>query len=118
MVKMMANLAQQSQALNLNQLEHSILRNFGGFEFNPKEYNPLEIFKQQCPTLFANLHRHKNDTPPVDPVNLMKSCLSGKHTSSEKSVKFPFYYNKNSNANSDRRTYTFLVTIPVVVICK
>ena len=78
MVKMLVNLAEKSESLDLNQLEHSILRNFGGFD--PDKFNPLNIFKQYTPNA-TELARSDDGIPPVDPMGLIKSSLSGEHTS-------------------------------------
>lgn len=78
MVKMIVNLAEESGSLNLNQLEHSILRNFGGFD--PDKFNPLDVFKRFCPPA-SKLPRSASGLPPVDPEELIKSSLSGEYTS-------------------------------------
>lgn len=80
MIKMIVNLAEQSKSLNLNQLEHSILRNFSGFD--PEKFNPLNMFKEFCPSA-SELPRSTTGLPPVDPKELIKSSLSGEHTSFE-----------------------------------
>lgn len=79
MIKMIVNLAEESQSLNLNQLEHSILRNFGGFD--PDQFNPLDIFKSFCPSASALPH-NRFGIPPVSPEELIKASLSaGQYTS-------------------------------------
>ena len=66
--------ANRSGSLNRNQLEHSILRNFGGFD--PEKFNPLEVFKKHLTTL-QKLDYSEGGLPPVDSMELIKYSISG-----------------------------------------
>ena len=75
LMKMVVNFAKANGELNRNHLEHSIKRNFGGFD--PSEFNPMKAFMKCCPTI-STLKKAK--TPPTDPIGLIKSSLSGSDT--------------------------------------
>ena len=76
-MKMVVNFANIDGPLNRNQLEHSIRRNFGGFD--PEKFDPMEVFKEHCTSL-ETLAFRKNGRPPIDPIGLIKSSLSGEDT--------------------------------------
>lgn len=75
---MVVNFADQSRELNRNQLEHSIRRNFGGFD-PASGFDPMAIFSEHCPTL-DTLAPQTDGRPPIDPIGLIKSSLSGMDT--------------------------------------
>ncbi|XP_067935230.1 E3 ubiquitin-protein ligase rnf213-alpha-like [Watersipora subatra] len=77
LMKMVVNFATHDGPLNRNQLEHSILRNFGGF--NPEKFDPMEEFKQNCDFL-SKLEASKSGRPSVKPIELIKASLSGEET--------------------------------------
>lgn len=79
LMKMVVNFAKSSGGLNRNQLEHSIKRNFGGFD--PDDFNPLETFLKRCPSI--NSLKRVDGDPPTDAIGLIKSSLSGKVTALE-----------------------------------
>ena len=72
---MVVNFAGRTGRLNRNQLEHSIRRNFGGFD--PETgFDPMNIFTQFCPTL-DTLAMQADGRPPIDSIGLIESSLSG-----------------------------------------
>ena len=74
-MKMVVNFASRTGELNRNQLEHSIRRNFGGFD--PESgFDPMDIFAGFCPTL-DTLAMQEDGRPPIDSIGLIKSSLSG-----------------------------------------
>ena len=74
-MKMVVNFASRTGELNRNQLEHSIRRNFGGFD--PESgFDPMHIFAENCPTL-ATLEKQKDGRPPIDSIGLIEASLSG-----------------------------------------
>lgn len=78
-MKMVVNFAKSTKGkLNRNQLEHSIRRNFGGFD--PRDFDPMNVFINHCPTL-GNLPMSRDHKPPLDPISLIKATLSGSETS-------------------------------------
>lgn len=63
--------------LTLEQLEHSIRRNFGGFDTDL--FNPMDTFREKLHNI-ETLPRHPEDAgdlPPTDAIGLIKSSLSG-----------------------------------------
>ena len=74
---MVVNFAASSGRLNRNQLEHSIRRNFGGFD--PESFDPMTVFKSHCPTI-ERLQASSDGRPPTDSIGLIKSSLSGSDT--------------------------------------
>lgn len=76
-MKMVANFAKNDGELNHNHLEHSIKRNFGGFD--PVEFNPMDAFIKCCPAINA-LKPATGNSPPTDPIGLIQSSLSGNET--------------------------------------
>lgn len=80
-MKMIAGFASQSAALRKEQLKHSIMRNFGGFE--QEKFNPLKIFDDECQGFMESMEsadNHDDPSPPVEQIELIDSCLSGKYT--------------------------------------
>lgn len=77
-MKMVVNFADKTGKLNRNQLEHSIRRNFGGFD--PETgFDPMVIFSEYFTTL-DTLDLQEDGRPPIDSIGLIKSSLSGKDT--------------------------------------
>lgn len=79
-MKMVVNFADSTGALNRNQLEHSIRRNFGGFDQDV--FDPMTVFTEHFPSLNA-LEKQENGRPPVDSIGLIQSSLSGEDTALE-----------------------------------
>lgn len=77
-MKMVVNLANETGTLNRNQIEHSIRRNFGGFD--PDSFDPMSVFLKHCPAI-EDIPMSETGRPPVDPIGLIKSSLSGEDTS-------------------------------------
>ena len=75
-MKMVTNFAIEEE-LTRNQLEHSIRRNFGGFD--PDEFDPMLEFKKQCQALDM-LRWEPDGRPPIDSIGLIRSSLSGADT--------------------------------------
>lgn len=73
---MVVNFAKTYETLNRNHLEHSIKRNFGGFD--PAEFNPMVAFEKCCPSI--KMLKTTGNKPPTDPIGLIKSSLSGNET--------------------------------------
>jgi len=73
-MKMVVNFARSTGHLNRDQLEHSIKRNFGGFD--PDKFNPMKIFTAKCPAI-DTLKENREHDPPTDPIGLIKSSLFG-----------------------------------------
>jgi len=84
---MVVNFADNTKALNRNQLEHSIRRNFGGFD--PETFNPMEFFEKYCN--MDDLKLAKDDRPPVDSIRIIQASLSGEDTAFEGLVKVMLY---------------------------
>lgn len=84
LMKMVVNFAKSSGELNRNQLEHSIKRNFGGFD--PDDFNPLDTFLKCCPSMSSL--KQVDENPPTDAIGLIKSSLSGNVTALQGSVLF------------------------------
>ena len=75
-MKMVVNFAETSDGvLNRNQLEHSIKRNFGGFD--PEKFNPMEVFTRHCRDKFERLAPSADDLPLTDSLGLIKTSLTG-----------------------------------------
>lgn len=80
-MKMVVNFADKSGVLNRNQLEHSIRRNFGGFD--PESgFDPMDIFSGYCQTL-DTLAPQTDGRPPIDSIGLIQSSLSGVDTATK-----------------------------------
>lgn len=79
-MKMVANFAKKTNGINMNQLEHSIRRNFGGLD-HQGYIRPIDIFKQHCRTALEHLRSSGDGTPPTDAIELIDACLSGQYTS-------------------------------------
>lgn len=77
LMKMVAGFSHQADELTVEQLKHSINRNFGGFERD--KFDPLAIFNNHCEHVIDNMHATDDDLPPSDPIDLINSCLSGEH---------------------------------------
>ena len=77
LMKMVVNFAKTDGVLTQNHLEHSIRRNFGGFD--PAEFNPMATFDRLCSPPISSLKK-TGDRPPTDPIGLIKSSLSGNET--------------------------------------
>lgn len=77
LMKMVAGFSHQGEELTVEQLNHSINRNFGGFE--REKFDPLAIFKSHCEPVIATMQSSDDDRPPSDPIELIESCLSGEH---------------------------------------
>jgi len=89
LMKMVVNFADNTKSLNRNQLEHSIRRNFGGFD--PEKFDPMEFFEKQCN--LETLEHQEDGRPPVDSIGLIQSSLSGEDTALEGLVsKFEFFF--------------------------
>lgn len=65
----------EREGLNRNQLEHSIRRNFGGFD--PEKFDPMEVFTRHCRDKFERLAPSTDKWPPTDSMGLIKTSLSG-----------------------------------------
>ena len=75
LIKMVVNFASRTGKLNRNQLEHSIRRNFGGFD--PETgFDPMDIFREHCTNL-DQLEMQEDGRPPIDSIGLVESSLSG-----------------------------------------
>ena len=75
-MKMVVNLARRTGELNRNQLEHSIRRNFGGFD-PETDFDPMRIFERFCVDLLDTLQLQDDGRPPIDSIGLIESSLSG-----------------------------------------
>ena len=73
---MVVNFARITGKLTRNQLEHSILRNFGGFDPDDVKFQPMEIFQKICP-VFASLEPSDDDLPETEPIKLIQASLFG-----------------------------------------
>ena len=73
---MVVGFARTTRKLTRNQLEHSILRNFGGFDPNDFKFQPMEIFKQICP-IFDDLKPSDDGKPETEPIKLIQTSLFG-----------------------------------------
>lgn len=72
---MAVGFARKTGALNRNQLEHSIKRNFGGFD--PDEFSPMELFLEDCHQIFKALPASRDGEPATDSIGLIKASLFG-----------------------------------------
>ncbi|XP_067937583.1 E3 ubiquitin-protein ligase rnf213-alpha-like [Watersipora subatra] len=77
LMKMVVNFAATRGGLTGNRLEHSIKRNFGGFD--PALFDPMRIFHVHCPTI-ERLPPSPDGRPPTDSIGLIQSSLSGADT--------------------------------------
>lgn len=77
LMKMVADFARRTGRLTLNQLEHSIKRNFGGFD--PDQFSPMDIFRQNCPMINSLKPSDEGykDEPATDSIGLIKASLFG-----------------------------------------
>ena len=78
LMKMVVNFSTKTRPSGLTaaQLEHSIKRNFGGFDTD--QFNPMDVFKEKLHNL-ETLPRHDEEdgtAPPTDPMGLIKSSLA------------------------------------------
>ena len=94
---MVTNFACGKDGLNRNQIEHSIRRNFGGFD--PDEFDPMAEFRKKCKSLEV-LPPQDDGRPPVDSIGLIRSSLSGEETA------VPGYKLKHPNLCYNRSIYT------------
>ncbi|KAF6032077.1 hypothetical protein EB796_009577 [Bugula neritina] len=78
LMKMVISFATKAGPLNKNQLEHSIKRNFGGFDSNL--FDPMTIFRQHCGASMERLPDSPDGKPPINSLGLIKSSLSGEDT--------------------------------------
>ncbi|XP_041350668.1 E3 ubiquitin-protein ligase rnf213-alpha-like [Gigantopelta aegis] len=79
LVKMVyAFVAKQDRPLCWHQLEHSVLRNFGGLD----TVDPVKIFQKKITTLFKGEERHEDD-PVNTTAGLIEAALFGDGTGSE-----------------------------------
>ena len=62
--------------LTRNQLEHSIKRNFGGFDPDDKRFDPMDMFTKQC-SLIDTLEESEDGKPETDPIKLVQASLFG-----------------------------------------
>lgn len=76
---MLAGFAGTSNKITIQELNHSIKRNFGGFEAN--RFDPLDTFRYHYQHVSNVLESSEDDRPPTDQINLLDSCLSGKYSS-------------------------------------
>lgn len=83
-MKMVISFATKAGPLNKNQLEHSIKRNFGGFDSNL--FDPMTIFRQHCGASMERLPDSPDGKPPINSLGLIKSSLSGEDTALKGSV--------------------------------
>lgn len=75
-MKMVVNFAATSKdGLNRNMLEHSIKRNFGGFD--PDKFDPMNVFTRHCRDKFERLAPSFNNLPLTDSMGLIKTSLTG-----------------------------------------
>ncbi|XP_067936897.1 E3 ubiquitin-protein ligase rnf213-alpha-like [Watersipora subatra] len=79
LMKMVTNFA-TADTLSRNRIEHSVRRNFGGFD--PDDFDPMKIFSEECPAL-KTLESDQDGRPPVDPIGLIQSSLSGVDTAAK-----------------------------------
>jgi len=78
LMKMVASFATSSNGtINRNQLEHSIRRNFGGFDTD--SFNPMDVFRRHCRAMDMLSHQ-EDGRPPIDSIGLIRSSLSGQDT--------------------------------------
>ncbi|XP_067940321.1 E3 ubiquitin-protein ligase RNF213-like [Watersipora subatra] len=76
LMKMVVSFARQTGVLNKNQLEHSIKRNFGGFDPDDEEFKPMDLFLRNCPT-FGSLLPSDDGEPATDSIGLIQAGLFG-----------------------------------------
>jgi len=74
-MKMTASFARQHSTLYQSQLEHSIRRNFGGFDTDL--FNPVELFKKHVDLDSMTEPEAEQDRPPCDTIGLIQASLSG-----------------------------------------
>ena len=75
-MKMVVRFARESGKLTKNQLEHSIKRNFGGFNPDDDSFSPMDIFKKNCQT-FQTLEESDDHQPATDSIGLIEASLFG-----------------------------------------
>ena len=75
-MKMVVGFARSTGQLTVNQLEHSIKRNFGGFDPDDDEFRPMDIFLENCPAI-QTLAKSEDGTPATDSIGLIRASLFG-----------------------------------------
>jgi len=69
---MVVNFARETGHLTAEQVEHSIKRNFGGFDM--EIFDPMTIFRKHCPAI-ESLKKEYKPGPPINSIGLIKSSL-------------------------------------------
>ena len=75
-MKMVVRFCRATGKLTKNQLEHSIKRNFGGFNPDDDTFSPMDIFRKNCPT-FEALEESDDNQPATDSIGLIEASLFG-----------------------------------------
>ena len=76
LMKMIVGFARTTGRLTRNQLEHSIKRNFGGFDPDDQRFKPMKVFQDHCP-VFEILEEGEDGEPATDSIGLIQASLFG-----------------------------------------
>ena len=113
---MVVGFARTTRKLTRNQLEHSILRNFGGFDPDDFKFQPMEIFKQICP-IFDDLKPSDDEQPETAPIKLIQTSLFGTKKELVKYFSVLAVVNKTSCANCrflKNHMHTYIMALQLV----